>query len=424
VDSAHFDVVIIGGGPAGSCAAAFCRRRGLSVVVAEKEDFPRFRIGESLLPMGNGVLRATGVWPKIEQAGFVEKFGARFCLSNGSLEKRINFCDGYVPGLERTFQVERAKFDELLLDHARELGADVRLQTRVSAVAETETHVDCVLSSEHAGSSEHVRASWVINAGGRENLHTCGRCDDLDPSPFPKRVAIYNHFHNVRRPSGPEGGDTVIVRLNDGWFWVIPIDADRTSVGLVTTSEQIKRNGGEPADVFRNTVSASRKLTELMKGAIPAAPFRVTTDYSYFRRELATSRIVHVGDAAGFFDPIFSSGVYMSTWSAQLAVDMVANAGSAGLSRSQCVAYTKRVKTHAGVFRRLIEMFYDPYGFSMFMSQKPPFDLERGINSIVAGHATLTWPLWWRFNFFLAVCRLQRRLKLVPPIECGWRVAS
>lgn len=415
---------MVGGGPAGSCAAAFCRRRGLSVVVAEKESFPRFRIGESLLPMGNGVLRATGVWPKLEKAGFIEKFGARFCLSAGPLEKRINFADGIVPGLERTFQVERARFDTLLLDHAREMGADVRTQTKVSAITESETHVDCVLSSESAGAGEHVRASWVINAGGRENLHSYGRCEDLDPSPFPKRVAIYNHFHNVSRPPGPEGGDTVIVRLDDGWFWVIPIDADRTSVGLVTTSERIKSDGGEPAAVFRKTVSLSPKLTELMQGANAAASFRVTTDYSYFRRELATSRTVHVGDAAGFFDPIFSSGVYMSTWSAHLAVDMVAGAGSGGLTQRQRAAYTKRVKAHAGVFRRLIETFYDPHGFSVFMSQKPPFDLERGINSIVAGHAALTWPLWWRFNFFLAVCRLQRRLKLVPPIQCGSRVVS
>lgn len=422
VGFSQLDVLVIGGGPAGSCAAAFCRQRGLSVILAEKEAFPRFRIGESLLPMGNEILRATGVWPKLERAGFVEKFGARFCLSDGTVEKRIKFSDGFVPGLDRTFQVERAKFDELLLEHARELGADVRWQTKVVAITESGTHVDCVLSNEAAGSTEQVRASWVINAGGRENLHTYGRCEDLDPSAFPRRMAIYNHFRNVSRPSGREGGDTVVVRLEDGWFWVIPIDADRTSVGLVTTPEQIKRGGGEPVDVFGSTVSASAKLGELMEGAVPVSVFRVTTDYSYFRRELATKRVVHVGDAAGFFDPIFSSGVYMSTWSAQLAVDMITQAGSGGLSDSQRTSYAKRVKTHAGVFRRLIETFYDSHGFSVFMSQRPPFDLERGINSIVAGHARLTWPLWWRFKFFLVICSLQRRLRLVPPIECGSRV--
>src|SRR5690606_25279604 len=105
------DVVVVGGGPAGSCAAACARQAGLTVRVLEKEAFPRFRIGESLLPAGNSVLRATGVWPKLEAAGFVEKFGARFLLADGSMEKRIDFSQGYVPGLERTFQVERAKFD-------------------------------------------------------------------------------------------------------------------------------------------------------------------------------------------------------------------------------------------------------------------------------------------------------------------------
>jgi flavin-dependent dehydrogenase len=296
------------------------------------------------------------------------------------------------------------------------------MQTKVTAVEETKTEVNCALSNESTGTTRQVRASWVINAGGRENLHTYGRVGDLDPSPYPRRVAIYNHFRNVGRPSGPEGGDTVIVRLDDGWFWVIPIDSDRTSVGLVTTAGQMKRVGGHADEVFRRTVAASPRLTKLMDGAIPASTFRVTADYSYFRRELATERIIHVGDAAGFFDPIFSSGVYMSTWSAQIAAEMITDAGSGGLPISQRNSYTKRVKNHAKVFERLIETFYDPHGFSVFMSQRPPFDLERGINSIVAGHARLTWPLWWRFKFFLAVCRLQKWMKLVPPIECGSRV--
>jgi flavin-dependent dehydrogenase len=423
MDSTDCDVLVIGGGPGGSSAAAFARKKGMSVCLAEREEFPRFHIGESLLPIGNRVLQASGAWPKVEAAGFVVKLGAEFMLADGSPPKEIVFADGYLPDLGSTFQVERARFDAVLLDHARSLGADVRTGATVRSIVPSADLVTATLSTRD-GQAATIRARWVIDAGGRENLYESADKRSFDPAPFPKRAAVYSHFGGVRRAEGPRGGNIIVVRIEDGWFWIIPIGAERTSVGLVTSVESL-RSGADPESVFRATVAGSVRLRELMACAVAAAPFRVTTDYSYVRREYASPRVVLVGDAAGFYDPVFSSGVYISTYSAQVAVEAVATAHAAGraLSPSERRRYTRGLKAHCEAFRRLIEIFYDNDSFDVFMAEKPPLDLNRGLISIVAGHVRLTWPLWWRFKVFLAVCRLQKFMPLVKRNDHTARVA-
>jgi flavin-dependent dehydrogenase len=416
------DVLVIGGGPGGSCAAAFARLKGLSVCLVEREEFPRFHIGESLLPIGNGVLQACGAWPKVEAAGFVRKLGAEFMLADGSEGKEIVFADGYVPGLDSTFQVERARFDTILLDHARSLGADIRMGTTVRAVDPREGFVEATLAPRE-GPGCAIRARWVVDAGGRENLYDSPQKKAHEAAPFPKRAAVYSHFEGVQRAPGAKGGNIIIVRIEDGWFWIIPISAERTSVGLVTSIEKIRR-AADPEGVFQATVSGSPRLRAIMEHSRAVAPFRVTADYSYVRSEYALPRVILAGDAAAFYDPIFSSGVYISTYSAQMAVGAIARAHAAGrpLTPSERRRYTRGLKAHCAVFRKLIEVFYDNTGFEVFMTQKPPLDLGRGLVSIVAGHVRLTWPLWWRFKVFLAVCRIQRFLPLVKRIEHRARV--
>lgn len=432
VPTHDYDVAVIGAGPAGSSAATRLAAVGLKVVVIEKETFPRFRIGESLLPHGNELLRETGVWSKIENAGFIPKYGASFHLADGSADKEVVFANGLVPGLDRTFQVERARFDALLLDHARETGAEVRTGVTVRSVASDEQGHTLTLESpvgENASASAPVTTlttRWVVDAGGRDLFFQNELKRELDPSVFPKRVAIYSHFHHVARAGGMAGGHTVVVRLAGGWFWIIPIDAQRTSVGLVTTSDAMRAAHLSPADFFNQAVASSSKLRELMAGASPVMSFHVTADYSYFRRELAGERFILAGDAGGFFDPIFSSGVYMACYSAKLAAALIVRAHRAGrvLTATERSGYTRSVKAHAGVFQKLIAAFYDNDSFSVFMCPRPPLGLSPAITSIVAGHARLTWPIWWRFKVFLLVCRLQRRWHLVPDLGVGRSVLA
>jgi len=393
------------------------------VCLAEKEEFPRFHIGESLLPMGNAVLRATGAWPRIEAAGFVRKLGAEFVLADGSAGKEIAFSEGRIPGLESTFQVERSRFDSILLDHARSLGADVRMATTVRAVAPGRDSVTATLA-QREGPTSRIAARWVVDGGGRDNLYESPSKRTFEPPHFPRRAAVYSHFEGVRRAPGPRGGNIIVVRLEDGWFWVIPISAERTSVGLVTSVGAL-RQAEDPTAVFRATVAGSPLLCSLMMQARAVEPFRVTADYSYVRKEFASPRVLLAGDAAGFFDPIFSSGVFLSIHSAQVAVAAIARAHAAGrpLSRSEQRRYTRGLKAHCAVFRRLIDVFYDNDSFSVFMTQKPPLAIDGALTSIVAGHVRLTWPLRWRFMVFLAVCRLQKRLAIVKRIGHASRVS-
>ncbi|MES2696958.1 MAG: NAD(P)/FAD-dependent oxidoreductase [Verrucomicrobiota bacterium] len=416
-----YDLVVVGGGPGGSCAAATARQHGMRTLVAEKCAFPRFHIGESLLPAGNRVLRETGALPKVEAANFIPKYGAEFHRADGSQAKKILFRESLHPGLDSAFQVERARFDSVLLDHARSLGAEVRMETTVRALDKVEGGYRVTLAD--AAGERTVTAPWVIDATGRETGLMSDQKRALEPSPFPKRMAIYSHFKGVKREEGPTGGNILIVRLEGGWFWIIPLDKEKTSVGLVMTVEQFRAAKLEPEKYFQRAVAGSAKLRELLGGASAMMGFHVTSDYSYFRRELAQERLVLAGDAGGFFDPIFSSGVYMATWSGKLAADLVAKAfkEKRALTAAERSNYSRTVKKHAGVFQKLIVAFYDDDAFDVFMCEEVPWDLARGINSIVAGQARLTWALWWRFQVFLMVCRLQRRWKIVkrPAMEAG-----
>lgn len=415
--SPDYDVLVIGAGPAGSTAAALARQRGLSVGVVEKERFPRFKIGESLLPHGNTILRESGVWPKVERAGFFKKYGAFFFLSEGPAKKEVIFSKGMIPGLDYAYQVDRAKFDSLLLDHARDLGAEVFLESTVHNISTSAEGCRAVVKTPSG--ERTLSARWLLDGSGRDNGFPCDLKREMDPPRLTRRVAIYSHFRGVSRPSGYAAGHTTVVRLADGWFWLIPIDDEKTSVGLVTSVEALRNRRTEPSETFNEVVSTSPKLRELMAAAEAVMPFHVTTDYSYFRRNLAAERMVLIGDAGGFFDPIFSSGVYVATYSAKRAVELIYRADKAqrALTPAECRRYTSEIKQHAGVFEKLIRTFYDNASFSVFMSSTPPLRMGCAINSIVAGHAKLTWPLWWRFQLFLVVCWMQqRRVRMVKPL--------
>ena len=423
-----YDALIIGGGPAGSTAGAYLARAGLRVLIVEKERFPRFHIGESIMPVANSILREIGVWDKVERAGFQPKYGAEFHVGNRSvLPKHVEFSKGLVPGLDYTYQVERSRFDHLLLDHAGELGCEVRQETRATAVEPLGrdgyqvTLAPAAASSSAAGNAPGgpVHCRFLLDASGRDKLFAKPiQTAPADPA-LAKRVAIFAHFRGVPRASGRAAGNIVIVRHRDGWFWIIPLGADHTSVGVVTTTARMKAARLAPAALFAQLAAESPKLAQALENAEPITPFTVTADYNYRARRFATSRLLLVGDAACFLDPMFSTGVFVALLSAKLAAAEViaAHRAGRGLSWWQQRRYTRRLGSNLAVLEKLVKAFYDNAAFSVFMERNAPLRMAPAINSIVAGHSDPPWAVRWRYWLFLLVCRIQRFHPLVPPIN-------
>ncbi len=418
-----FDAVIVGGGPAGSTTGAYLARAGLRTLIVEKERFPRFHIGESVMPVSNAILRETGVWDKVDRAGFVPKYGAEFHVANKSvLPRHVEFSKGLLPGLDYTFQVERARFDEILLDHAAELGNTVRQEIVVTGVRPLarDGYEVTLRPTAGGGAEETVRCAYLIDASGRDTLFAKPiKTAPANPD-LAKRVAIYAHFGNVKRPPGKAGGNIVIVRNADGWAWFIPLSGDRVSVGVVVTTAAMRASRLKHEALFRKIVAESPKLTHALAEAETISPFHVTADYNYRARAFAAARLLLVGDAACFLDPMFSTGVFIALLSARFAAREIVAAhrrGNAALGWLARRRYTRRLRSNIRTLERLVLAFYDNASFSVFMERNAPLRMAPAINALVAGHSDPPWRVRWRYWLFLLVCRVQRFRPVVPSVD-------
>ena len=418
-----FDAIVIGGGPAGSTAGAYLGRAGLRVLIVEKERFPRFHIGESIMPVANGILQETGVWEKVERAGFVRKHGAEFHVASKSvLPRHVEFARGLIPGVDYTYQVERATFDQILLEHAAECGCVVRQETKASEVKEIRDAGYEVCLHAHDGdpaAPERVRAAFLVDASGR---------DALFPKPIPtaaknphlaKRVAIYSHFSGVPLSPGKAGGNIVIIRQAEGWAWLIPLSGERVSVGVVIATEAMRAAKLKPEALFWKLVGETPKLAQALAGAKSAGPFHVKADYNYRARKFAAPRMLLVGDAACFLDPMFSTGVFLALLSAKLAAREIIGAHRRGgalgwLARGR---YSRQLRANVATLERLVLAFYDNRSFAVFMERSAPWRMIPAINSLVAGHSDPPWSVRWRYWLFLLVCQLQKFWAVVPPVD-------
>ena len=322
-----FDLIVIGGGPAGSVAATLVALQGHRVLLLEKERFPRYQIGESLLPLTvHAILPMLGVADDIRQAGFVPKFGGVFRW--GVREEPWHFTFGAVRDLELAdagyaYQVERARFDEILLTNARRRGVDVREQHAAAHPLLDGDRVAGVRYVDADGREGLARARFVVDASGSASpLHR--HVGSRVYSAFFRNVALFCYFHGADRMPGDQAGSVLSAAFGEGWFWFIPLSETLTSVGAVIAREHAQRLQQDHDTAMRGFIDACPLVKKLLSGATrvtegPYGRFRVRRDYSYTTSRFWRPGLALAGDAACFIDPIFSSGVHLATYSALLA---------------------------------------------------------------------------------------------------------
>jgi FADH2-dependent halogenase len=399
-----WDVIIIGGGPAGSTAATTLAKAGRRVLVLEKAKFPRFHVGESLLPYNRKIFDDLGVWPKIEAAGFMVKRGAQFLMGSGSHKVRLDFSKGSFTEYPQSVQVERSKFDDLLLQHSRECGAVVSEESLVLEHAVSENHV--TVKYRMADGSEHeVTAKMMMDASGLTNF-TGNRESLREYYSGHKKIAIFGHF------------DILIVRRENSWFWMIPLEANKTSVGLVLDREDYKSLNQKPEEVYADAVKNTPVVQQRFLNAVSKTPLNVVTDFSYRNERLVSPRVVRIGDASGFIDPIFSSGVLLAMTSGQQGAQVVHEALATGLPMTAGMKrYEKDNRRRIAQYWEFIENFYKLPFAQIFFQPHPRLKMVCSINAVLAGCTSLSFAAWWRLRLFFFLAWLNKRIPVTPRIE-------
>jgi flavin-dependent dehydrogenase len=407
----RFDAIVIGGGPAGATLGALLARRGLNVGLFEKERFPRFHIGESLLPCSMPLFRELGILQELERR-FLPKYAAEFVTADGSVQRRYSFAGGLVSGFESAFEVDRAEFDRILLDNALRAGASVREGFQVTSFDLDERGVT-VATRGPDGAESRASAELLIDASGQSSL-LAGRLGMRRMDPTLRNFSVFSHFEGAERYSGNREGDISVVLVPEGWWWVIPLAGDRTSVGYVAPARAL--SGRKPDEsYFFERIAATPYLARRLARARRTAPVRAISDWSYSAKRLVGDRWLLVGDAGAFVDPVFSTGVYLGMIGAFRAAESIESAFLQGdFKRRRFVAYERWVQRSVARYRDFVRGFYHPAFVEVLIHPSDWMGLRAAVTSLLAGHGVDRFDVNWRVLLFRFVARLNRTLQLVP----------
>ncbi|MGY0505763.1 NAD(P)/FAD-dependent oxidoreductase [Luteimonas sp. e5] len=408
------DVLVIGGGPAGSCAASILAARGWQVTMLEKDRHPRFHIGESLLPMNIPILERIGALEKVREVGLL-KLGADFPGVDGGYNV-FDFRRALRPNPGFAFQVRRSEFDQVLFEHARECGADAHDGVRVVRAEEGADGRLCVFDDQ----GRAWLARHVLDASGRDTF-LGNKLKLKRKNPKHASAAVFSHFEGVARRPGRDAGNVSICRHAHGWIWMIPLRDGTTSVGAVCWPDYLKTRRGGMEEFLMQTLATVPDVAQRMQGARRVAPVHVTGNYTYECRRMHGPGWTLIGDAYAFVDPMFSSGVYLAMHSAEQAAHMV-DAALCEPAREAALQRRFQREFDSGLdeFKWFIYRFTSPAMRALFAQPRNVLGVERAIVSMLIGDIFSGRQVRRRLRVFRVIYALTA-LGMAPDAWRAWR---
>jgi flavin-dependent dehydrogenase len=368
-------VIVIGGGPGGSTAATLIAQQGVRVQLFEREHFPRFHIGESLIPETYWILERLKMLPKMKGSHYIKKYSVQFVSSSGRLSEPFYFVDHKPHDCSQTWQVRRSEFDQLMLENAREQGVDVHEGVRVLEVLFEGSRAVGVRLQKEAGHERTVYADVIVDASGQSSM-IMSRLGLREWDPVLKKAALWTYWKGAFRDTGRDEGATVVIQTKSkkGWFWYIPLHDDILSVGVVSAYDYLFKNRADKdyEAIYFEEVADCPGVQPRIANAERVSQFYAQKEYSYRSQRAAGDGWVLVGDAFGFLDPLYSSGVLLALKSGQLAADAVVE----GLAKGDTTA-AELGKWEPGFvqgmdrMRRLVCEYYDGFNFGRFVKRHP-----------------------------------------------------
>ncbi len=367
------DVVIIGGGPAGSTVSALIAQHGYKVQLFERERFPRFHIGESLIPETYWALKRLGMLEKMKQSHFVKKYSVQFVNATGKLSAPFYFWDNKPHECSQTWQVVRSEFDLMMLNNAREHGVEAHEGVRVRDVLfEGQRAVGVKIQMED-GTQRDVRARVVVDASGQSGLlQNKFKLRVWDP--ILNKGAIWTYWQGAYRDNGREEGATMVLQTanRQGWFWYIPLHEDRVSVGVVAPFDYLFKGRKSHEQTYIEEVERCPAVKERVASGKRITGYFATKDYSYRATQAAGEGWVTIGDAFGFLDPLYSSGVLLALKSGEMATDAIVEGFQKDdLSAAQLGKWGALFNQGVDRMRRLVCEYYDGFSFGKFVHAYP-----------------------------------------------------
>ncbi|HEY0075066.1 MAG TPA: NAD(P)/FAD-dependent oxidoreductase [Abditibacteriaceae bacterium] len=407
----EFDAIIIGGGPAGATAAATLAMRGRNVVVLEREHFPRYHVGESMMPYCYYTLERLGLIEQMNAQNFTKKYSVQFASANGKMSQPFYFFQHYDHPSSTTWQIWRDRFDLMLLNNARDKGATVHEGMTVREVIQEEGAAVGVRAVDEDKKVYEFRAPMTIDCSGRSALFA-GQQKWKVRDPELNKIAIWTYYKGAKRDEGYDEGATTVAYIPDkGWFWYIPLPDDIVSVGVVAEADYLYRDGRDLEAIFQREVKENPWVEEHLAPGTVCDQYRVTAEFSYRAKHCASDGIVLAGDAFGFLDPVFSSGLFLALRGGEMVAEEVDAALSDGdYSAARFEKYGCEMHRGIEAMRRLVYAFYDTdFTFKTLFMARP--DLRPDVTDCLIG------DLWRDYEDL--TMELKRFAKVPEPVEHG-----